>query len=108
DGAASNIEPSVHRDLGDWIWSSIDTEVRLTGHLDFNAEHSFLSKGRDRYAGTELGTNTDEQLQETRVGFLYRLGTASVRDGVVNRWATAFDFTYPWIGRNATDASRAS
>jgi hypothetical protein len=115
-GQGTRVEPTVRRDLGDWIWTSLDGEVRLTRRWDFNLEHSLLSKARDHYTGSSLpaedyealAMNTDQQLQQTRLGFLYRPTAISVRDGVFNRWATAVDFTYPWIGRNAADASQAS
>ncbi len=108
--------PSVHRDLGDWVWSSLDLEYKIARNWDINAEYTILSKARDSYSGdaltgseyAHLADRSDEQLQQSRLGVLYRIGGGGIRDGVLNRWTTALDFTYPWGGRNATNVSRTS
>lgn len=113
---STQIDPNVRRDLGDWIWSSLDGELRISRGFALNAEHSFLTKSRDSYKGDSgqaidykaLENNTDEQLQQTRFGILYRLGPSTTRDGVMSRWVASIDYTYPWIGHNAMDASRTS
>lgn len=112
------VDPSVHRDLGDWIWGALDGEYRVTRRLGLNLEYAFLSKTADRYSGgstptesvlyEQLARDTDQELHQTRLGFVYRLGGATARSGVENKWVASAGFTYPWIGRNSADASRTS
>lgn len=112
----SQVDPKVRRDLGDWLWTALDTEYRLSRKWDFNAEYAFLTKGKDKYSGNtfsaaeyaSLSENTDQQLHQTRLGVLYRLGAESSRSGVMNKWVASLDYTYPWIGHNAMEASRTS
>lgn len=114
--AAAPRSPTVNRNLGDWVWSSLDLEYKLARNWDINGEHTILSKARDSYSGdvltgseyAHLADHSDQQLQQSRLGILYRIGGKGFRDGVLNRWTTAIDFTYPWGGRNATEASRTS
>ncbi len=108
--------PSVRRDLGDWVWGAIGTDIKVARHWNVNFEHAFLSKARDSYSGDSLsGTeyahladNSDQQLQQSQVGIQYRIGGSGQRDGVVNRWSTSVDYTYPWTGRNAADDSKTT
>lgn len=110
------VDPSVRRDLGDWIWASVDSEYRITSRWTANLEYAFLTKSRDRYHGTSsngiaydtLGENSDQELHQSRAGFQYRFGTRSTRSGVENKWVASVGYTYPWIGRNSIDASRGS
>ncbi len=118
DHGAGNpeIDPKVHRDLGDWIWGAVDAEYRVTGAFALSAEYSYLTKGRDRYSGEAtdksdyelMAKNTDQQIHQSRVGFTYKIGSTSMRSGVANKWVTSVDYTVPWVGRNSMDASRAS
>jgi hypothetical protein len=111
-----DIDPSVHRDLGDYGWAALDTEFRVTRRLGLNAEYSYLKKAQDHYSGqstdggsyASLGEGSNEELHQTRVGMLYRLGDSSTRSGVENKWVASIAYTYPWIGRNASEASQAS
>jgi hypothetical protein len=116
DTSDPTIDPKVKRDLGDWGWAAIDARLHTTRRMDLTVEHSILAKSKDRYSGTVFSTaeyqamsqNTDEQLQQTRVGMLYRIGGLTSRGGVINKWMAELDYTYPWIGRNATEAARTS
>jgi hypothetical protein len=110
------VDPKVHRDLGDWMWASVDGDYRLYRRLGLEFEHSYLNKGKDRYRGeslngtayASLGENTEQELHQTRVGVLYDLFVPTSRRGVENKWVAAVNFSYPWIGRNSSDASKAS
>jgi len=110
------VEPTVARDLGDWFWASADAEIAVHRRVSLNVEHALLSKGRDSYgAGASdgisfdsYGDNTDQQLQESKLGFVYRIGSTKSRGGVMSRWTAAIDYTYPWIGKNSIEASRTS
>ncbi|MBX3020413.1 MAG: hypothetical protein KF799_01950 [Bdellovibrionales bacterium] len=110
------IDPSVRRDLGDWMTGALDTEYRLTRRLQLNLEYAFLSKTRDKYqSGSEsgaryasLGENSEQEVHQTRVGFLYQLGDRTERSGVESKTVASVGYTYPLMGRNSVDASRAS
>jgi hypothetical protein len=110
------VDPKVHRDLGDWMWASVDGDYRLYRRLGLEVEHSYLNKGKDRYRGesltgtpyASLGEDTDQELHQTRVGVLYDLFAPTSRRGVENKWVAAVNFSYPWVGRNSSDASKAS
>jgi hypothetical protein len=112
----SRVDPLVKRDLGDWFWSAIDTEISLSHRVGINGEHAFLSKQRDSYSGISstglpydiYGDGTDQQLQQSRIGMTYRIGPSSMRSGILSRWVAGADYTYPWIGKNSLQASRAS
>ncbi len=110
------IDPKVHRDLGDWVWASLDGDYRISRHLGLDLEQAFLSKGKDRYKGeslngtgySSLGRDTNQEIHQTRIGVLYDLGESSSRRGIENKWVASVGYTYPWVGRNSSDASRAS
>lgn len=109
-----SVDPRVNRDLGDWMWAALDGEVRVSRKVGFSAEHSFLAKGRDRYSGDtftstaydQMANHSDQQLQQTRLGVLYKIGGTNSR--VNDRWMASVDYTYPWIGKNSSDAAQAS
>jgi hypothetical protein len=113
-GGSSQIDPVVKRDLGDWTWAATDAEVRLSPRVDFSVEYAYWTKGRDRYSGQAfdgadyqvLSENTEQQIHQTRLGFLFRLSTGVSR--TEGKWVAALDYTYPWIGRNSADAARTS
>lgn len=113
---SSGVDPKVDRDLGDWLWVAADYEYHITRSFDANIEHSFLSKSRDRYDGDTftreaydaMANGTDMQLHQTRVGLVYRIGNVSSRAGISNRWLAELDYTYPWLGHNASEAARTS
>lgn len=113
---SSHIDPKVHRDLGDWGWAAFDTDCRVSRDVDLNLEYSYLRKGHDHYDGSStkgidysvLSENTDQELHQTRVGVVYRLGETSARRGVEHKWVASLGYNYPWIGRNSVDASRTS
>ncbi|MGZ3722569.1 MAG: hypothetical protein ACXVA9_06545 [Bdellovibrionales bacterium] len=113
---SSGVDPKVNRDLGDWVWAALDTEYHLSRAWEFNIEYSFLSKTKDHYSGdtfsnedyARMAENTDQQLHQTRVGMLYRIGSGSSRGGVSNKWLAALDYSYPWIGHNASEAAKTS
>jgi hypothetical protein len=116
DSTGAAIDPKVNRRLGDWAWAAIDTEYHVARQWDLNAEYSYLAKSKDHYSGgtfsaddyAQLSQNTDEQLHQTRVGVVYRIGSLSTRNGIASRWLAELDYTYPWIGRNASDAAMTS
>jgi hypothetical protein len=103
------VNREVSRDLGDWAWASIDFEYEVTRSFEVSAEHSYLRKNRDHVSTDNIPTgNTFQQLQQSRVGVLYRLGETSSRSGVENKWVASAGYTYPWAGRNSMQASRTS
>ena len=113
--SGSQVDPTVHRALGDYVWGALDTEYRVTRHLDFDVEYSFLSKAKDHYSAGSLNAdysaleqNTDQQLHQMRGGFFYRIGPETSRSGVMNKWIVSVDYTYAFLGRNSTDASRTA
>jgi hypothetical protein len=115
-GASAGIDPSVRRDLGDWVWAAVDADYRLERGFQLDLEYAYLSKEADRYQGGSidgfnyagLGRDTAQELHQTRLGVLYRLGGLSSRRHVENKWQASLSYTYPWIGRNSVDASRTS
>ncbi len=110
------VDYTVDRDLGDWAWGSLDADLRVTSRLTLNAEYSYLSKAEDQYSGSALpardyqmlAENTNQELHQTRVGALYKMGDSDVRSGVENKWVASIGYTYPWLGQNSLDSSRAS
>lgn len=110
------IDPSVHRDLGDYGWTSLDVDRKVSRRFSLDAEYSFLKKTEDRYSGQSsegsdyslMGEGTGQELHQTRAGIQYRIGELSSRQGVENKWVASLGYTYPWIGRNSVDASRTS
>lgn len=110
------VDPKVHRDLGDWVWASVDSDYRVGRRLGLELEHSYLNKSKDKYKGeslngtgyASLGQDTNQELHQTRVGVLYDLVAPTSRRGVENKWVAAVNYAYPWIGRNSSDASKAS
>lgn len=115
-GQGTEVEYTVDRDLGDWTWGSFDADFRMTSRLLLNAEYAVLAKSEDRYHGgrfTEedyalLGEGTAQELHQTRLGVLYSLGDRAERSGIESKWTASLGYTYPWLGRNSLDASRAS
>ncbi len=113
---SQRVAPATRRDLGDWLWSSADANWSVARTISLNVRHSLLTKQRDTYSGRSpeglayntYGTDTDQQLQETRLGLLYRLGSSSSRGGILSRWIAGIDYTYPWVGKNSMEASRTS
>lgn len=111
---SSTVDPRTGRDLGDWLWGAVDGEYRVTRKVGVSAEHSFLSKSRDRYTGEtfsadvyqRMADQTDQQLQQTRIGLLYKIGGAGTKLG--ERWLASVDYTYPWLGKNSAEAARTS
>jgi hypothetical protein len=116
DSGSTQVDQSVKRNLGDWIWGAVDVEYRITRRLDVNAEHSYLQKGKDKYSGNVfssseyalLAEDTDQQLHQSRVGLLFRLSPSTSRSGVTNKWVASLDYSHPWIGRNSSHAARTS
>lgn len=110
----SSVDPRANRDLGDWIWGALDGEIRLVRGFGLSAEHSFLSKGRDSYSGETfsrevyqgMGNHSGQQLQQSRLGMLYRIGSSGAPMG--ERWMATVDYTYPWIGKNSAEAAKTS
>lgn len=110
------VDPKVHRDLGDWVWASVDSDYRVGRRLGLELEHSYLNKSKDKYKGeslngtayASLGENTNQELHQTRVGVLYDISAPTSRRGIENKWVAAVNYAYPWIGRNSSDASKAS
>lgn len=113
-GNGSAVDAHASRDLGDWFWGAVDGEVRIGRRVGMNLEHSFLTKARDRYAGDyftadayeKMADQSDQQLHQTRVGLLYKIGGLGSRLG--ERWMASVDYTYPWMGKNSSDAARTS
>lgn len=114
--AGDDVDPMVRRDLGDWFWASVDTEISVARRWTMNVGHSLLSKQRDSYKGKgpdpmafdAYAEGTDQQLQESKLGFLYRMGAVTTRAGIQQSWNVGVDYSYPWIGKNSADASQTS
>lgn len=112
---ATEIDPVVHRDLGNWTWTSADVEFRVLKRVDMSVEQSYWYKSPDHYSGSvfqtgdyaQLGDDSEQEIHQTRLGLLFQLsqGISRVAAG---RWVAALDYTYPWIGRNSIDAARTS
>lgn len=107
------VDPKVNRDLGDWVWGSVDADYRLNRNFGLEAEYAFLSKSRDRYKSeardlTFLEKETDQDVHQTRLGMIYNFDGRSARRGVENKWVASLGYTYPFVGRNSADASRTT
>ncbi|MGE0527312.1 MAG: hypothetical protein AB7G93_02610 [Bdellovibrionales bacterium] len=110
------VDPNVSRDLGDWVWASMDSEYRMTARLDLHLEYAFLAKAQDRYDGgnlegieyDHLAAGTEQELHQSRLGVQYRLSDTTERNGIENKWVASLGYVYPWIGRNSVDASRTT
>lgn len=113
-GRGAAVDAHASRDLGDWFWGALDGEVRVSRRVRINAEHSFLTKSRDRYTGDtftaesyeRMADQSDQQLHQTRLGLLYKIGGVGSKFG--ERWMASVDYTYPWMGKNSSEAARAS
>ena len=113
-GHGSTVDARAGRDLGDWMWGAVDGEMRVGRRTGINLEHSFLTKARDRYAGDvfraeayeRMGDQSDQQLHQTRLGLLYKIGGGGTKLG--ERWMASVDYTYPWLGKNSAEAARTS
>lgn len=104
-----SIDPKVERDLGDWGWAALNTEYRVFRALGLNAEYSVLRKNRDSLTGYDkLAANTEQELQQSRFGLVYRIGPESSRSDILSKWMVSLDYTTPWTGKNSMDASRTS
>lgn len=110
------IDPKVARDLGDWWWVSTDVEFKASRRVDLNLEYAYLNKGSDRYRGSagsgidfkSFSRNTDQEIHQTRLGMNYLIRSYGARAGIENKWVAAVGYSYPWIGRNSLNASRAT
>jgi hypothetical protein len=107
------VDPKVNRDLGDWVWGSVDADYRLNRAFGLEAEYAFLSKSRDRYKSeardlTFLERETDQDVHQARLGAVYNFDGRSARRGVENKWVASLGYTYPFVGRNSADASRTT
>jgi hypothetical protein len=110
------IDPKVNRDLGDWIWGSVDTDYQLGRRWTLGMEYAFLTKSADKYSGNSLrqedyeilSKDTDQEVHQTHLAMQYDFSDRTVRRGVENKWSVALGYTYPWSGRNSLDSSRTS
>lgn len=109
------VDPKVHRDLGDWVWASVDSDYRVGRRVGLEVEHSYLNKSKDKYKGeslngtgyASLGENTNQELHQTRVGVLYDLfASTSRRYGVAETTKLASDLPSCWEIRNQSAAEK--
>lgn len=112
DAAGMPVDPKVNRDLGDWVWGALDADYRVTRSFGLDVEYAFLSKGRDSYKSDArdlamLEKDTEQEVHQTRLGMSYNF-EGGARRGVENKWVASLGYTYPWIGKNSSDASRAA
>ena len=102
----------MNRDLGDWVWGALDADYRVTRSFGLDVEYAFLSKGRDSYKSDArdlamLEKDTEQEVHQTRLGMSYNF-EGGARRGVEKKWVASLGYTYPWIGKNSSDASRAA
>lgn len=110
------VDPKVWRDLGDWYWAAADGDYHLSNKLNLNLEYAYLMKFQDKYRGrsaegvdySTFAKNTNQDLHQTKVGFLYQINNEGTRGGVENKWVASVAYNYPWLGRNSLNSSRTS
>ena len=100
-----DIDPRMSRDLGDWAWTSIESEWRLSRRIDLIAEYAFLQKESDRLRGVTV-RGSDQQLHLAKGGVQFDLSLPSARGGIESKWMAATTYTVPIAGRNSIDAGR--
>jgi hypothetical protein len=99
---ADQIERNMKRNLGDWIWASVDSDYRISDSLSVNVEQSFLSKEGDRYEGDttkylNLGKDTSQQLHQSRFSFFYRVNARSVIPQREKQLTASIGYAHPWL-----------
>ncbi len=104
----SNSAPAdeVKRDLGDWVWSSLDGDYKLSRRWSTNLGYTYLNKGKDQISGASV-KGTDQELHQSRLTITYQVTPFYVRGGVQSKWLMAGSYQQPWIGKNSTRAARA-
>jgi hypothetical protein len=107
---SSEVDPKVHRDLGDWVSVGFDTEYQWARRWNLSGGYSYLNKGRDHYSGEydRFAENTDQETHMSRLGFEYIIDYGGARQGVEDKWQLSVNYYRPLAARNSTDGDRSA